>query len=160
MGEHVDIYMEDEQDVPLSIEPLRRLASVVLEEERLPPETEVGITFVTDETMARHNRRFLGGDGPTDVLALPLVPHGDQPPTSDAGNADRVPFGLGDVFVAPRFVHRQAREYGCDPADEMCLMIAHGLLHLLGYDHETEAEAVVMEERERSLLALVGVGRR
>lgn len=156
----MDIYMEDEQDVPLSIEPLRRLARVVLEEERLPPETEVGIMFVTDEAMARHNRRFLGGNGPTDVLALPLVPQGDRPPAPDGATADPVPFGLGDVFVAPRFVHRQAREHGSHPEDEMSLMVTHGLLHLLGYDHETEAEAVVMEERERSLLALVGVDRR
>ena len=160
LGRYVDIYMEDEQDVPLSIGPLRRLACIVLEEERLPPETEVGITFVTDETMARHNRRFLGEDGPTDVLALPLVPDGDQPPMSDGANADRVPFGLGDVFVAPRYVHRQAREYGRDPVAEMFLMITHGLLHLLGYAHETASEATVMEERERALLAMVGVGRR
>ena len=152
--------MEDEQDVPLSIEPLRRLARIVLEEEHLPPETEVGIMFVTDETMARHNRRFLGGNGPTDVLALPLAPPGDRPPAPDGATAHRVPFGLGDVFVAPRFVHRQAREHGSDPEDEMSLMVTHGLLHLLGYDHETGAEAVAMEERERSLLALVGVDRR
>ena len=156
----MDIYMEDEQDVPLSIEPLRRLARIVLEEERLPPETEVGVIFVTDETMAQHNRRFLGGNGPTDVLALPLVPPGDRPRAPGGATADRVPFGLGDVFVAPRFVHRQARAHGADPEDEMSLMVTHGLLHLLGYDHETDAEAVVMEERERSLLAMVGVDRR
>ena len=152
--------MEDEQDVPLSIEPLRRLARIVLEEERLPPETEVGIMFVTDDTMALHNRRFLGGEGPTDVLALPLVPPGHQPRASDGPTDDRVPFGLGDIFVAPGFVHRQARELGSDHEDEMSLMITHGLLHLLGYDHETDAEAGVMEERERALLALVGVDRR
>ena len=152
--------MEDEQDVPLSIEPLRRLALIVLEEERLPAETEVGITFVTDDTMAQHNRRFLGGRGPTDVLALPLAPRGDLPSASDGAAADPVPFGIGDVFVAPRFVHRQAREHGWDASDEMSLMITHGLLHLLGYDHGREEEAMAMEERERSLLALVGVERR
>jgi hypothetical protein len=63
-------------------------------------------------------------------------------------------------FVAPRFVHRQARDLGSDPDDELSLMITHGLLHLVGYDHESEPEADVMEERERSLLALVGVDRR
>lgn len=152
--------MEDEQDVPLSIEPLRRLARIVLEEERLPHETEVGIMFVTDENMARHNRRFLGREGPTDVLALPLVPRGGQPSASDAASTNRVPLALGDVLVAPRFVHRQARAHGSDPEDEMSLMITHGLLHLLGYDHETDGEAEEMEERERSLLALVGVDRR
>ncbi len=152
--------MEDEQDVPLSIEPLRRLARIVLEEERLPHRTEVGIMFVTDETMARYNRRFLGKEGPTDVLALPISPEGYEPSKAGSDTADGVPFGLGDVFVAPRFVHRQARDLGSDPDDEISLMITHGLLHLVGYDHESEPEAEVMEERERSLLALVGVDRR
>ena len=152
--------MEDEQDVPLSIEPLRRLARIVLEEERLPHRTEVGIIFVTDETMARYNRRFLGKEGPTDVLALPLAPDGYKPSKADSDTAGGVPFGLGDIFVAPRFVYRQARDHGSDPEDEISLMITHGLLHLVGYDHESESEAVVMEERERSLLALVGVDRR
>ena len=152
--------MDDEQDVPLSIEPLRELARIVLEEERLPPETEVGVMFVTDEAMARYNRRFLGKEGPTDVLALPLASPYDPPLAGGDTGDDPVPYGLGDVFVAPRVVHRQALETGANPQDEMLLMVTHGLLHLLGYDHRTNAEAEAMEGRERSLLALVGVDRR
>ena len=156
----MDIYLADEQDVPLSIEPLRRLARIVLEEERLPLETEVGIMFVTDEAMAGHNRRFLGKEGPTDVLALPLAPPAVNPPAGTEKVSGGVPYGLGDVIVAPRVVHRQAEEQGVDPDDEMSLMVAHGLLHLIGYDHGTDAEADLMEDRERALLALVGVERR
>lgn len=155
----MDIYLADCQDVPLSIEPLRRLARIVLEAERLPPETEVGIMFVTDKTMAGHNRRFLGKEGPTDVLALPLTPAEVHRPTGTGTAAGGVPYGLGDVIVAPRFVHRQAEEQGADPEDEMSLMVTHGLLHLVGYDHGTDTEADVMENRERALLALVGVER-
>ena len=155
----MDIYLVDEQDVPLSIEPLRRLARIVLEEERLPAETEVGIMFVTDETMACHNRRFLGKEGPTDVLALPLIPPGIDPPPDGETASVRVPYGLGDIFVAPRFVHRQAERQGADPEHEMSLMVTHGLLHLIGYDHATDTEANLMEGRERALLALVGVPR-
>ena len=154
------IYLSDEQDVPLSIEPLRRLARVVLEEERLPPESEVGIVFVTDRVMAEHNRRFMGKEGPTDVLALPLIPPGIHPSDGTGTTVGGVPHGLGDVFVAPRFVHRQAAEQEVPPDDEMALMVAHGLLHLIGYDHATDDEAELMESRERSLLALVGVRRR
>ena len=156
----MDIYVTDDQDVPLPLQPLRRLAHVVLEEEQLPPETEVGIMFVTDEAMAVHNRRFLDREGPTDVLALPLVPPGDHRRAAVGEAADGVPYGLGDVIVAPTVVHRQAAEHGADPTEEMSLIVAHGLLHLIGYDHETDAEAALMEDRERALLARVGVKRR
>ena len=154
----MDIYLADEQDVPLSVGPLRRLVRLVLESEGLPPETEVGVVFVTDEVMTGYNRRFLGGEGPTDVLALPLNPPDAVPPAAASGAG--APYGLGDVFVAPRYVHRQARELGVRPEDELSLMVAHGVLHLVGYDHGTEAEAEAMEARERDLLALVGVERR
>lgn len=153
----MDIYVTDEQDVPLPIEPLRSLARLVLESERLPAETEVGIAFVTNEAMSRHNRRFLGGQGPTDVLALPLVPPGAP---VGAGSEPGVPYALGDVFVAPRFVLRQAESLGADFEAELSLMVTHGLLHLVGHDHRTDGEAALMETRERALLAQVGVERR
>lgn len=156
----MDIYLADEQDVPLSIGPLRRLVRLVLESEGLPPETEVGVVFVTDEVMTEYNRRFLGGEGPTDVLALPLNPPDAARPAAASASVAGAPYGLGDVFVAPRYVHRQARELGIRPEDELSLMVAHGVLHLVGYDHATEAEAESMEARERDLLALVGVERR
>ena len=153
----MDIYVTDEQDVPLPIEPLRSLARLVLESERLPAETEVGIAFVTDEVMSRHNRRFLGGEGPTDVLALPLIPPEER---VGAGAGRGLPYALGDVFVAPRFVLRQAESSGADFEAELSLMVTHGLLHLIGHDHGTESEAIRMEARERDLLARIGVERR
>ena len=154
----MEIYLSDEQDVPLPIDSVRRLAYTVLEEEGLPSGTEVGIIFVTDEVMAGYNRRFLGREGPTDVLALPLIPaDGDDP--APASQVDP-PHGIGDVFVAPRYVHEQARAMGADPGHEISLMVTHGLLHLLGYDHATDAEADLMEGREISLLAMVGMARR
>ena len=154
----MDIYLADEQDVPLSIGPLRRLARLVLESEGLPPETEVGVTFVSDEVMAEYNLRFLGREGPTDVLALPLDPPGARRPAPSSGAGP--PYGLGDVFVAPGYVRRRAGELGVRPEDEMFLMVAHGLLHLIGYVHDTEAEAEAMEARERELLARAGAAPR
>ncbi len=152
--------MADEQDVPLPIESLRRLARIVLGEEGLPSETEVGILFVGDRVMAEYNRRFLRRSGPTDVLALPLVPPEEgRGATIGVGTPDPVPHGLGDVFIAPDYVRRQARERGSDFGKEMSLMVTHGLLHLVGYDHQSPDEAEVMEDRERALLAQVGIER-
>lgn len=155
----MEIYLSDEQDVPLPIESVRRLARTVLEEEGLPTGTEVGIVFLTDKAMAAYNRRFLARGGPTDVLALPLNPPG-SPLHDSRGNGDGPPYTIGDVLVAPRFVHEQARELEVEPDHEIFLMVTHGLLHLLGYDHGTAAEAELMEDRERSLLGTLGVDRR
>ncbi len=155
----MEIYLSDEQDVPLPIESVRWLARSVLDEEGLPTGTEVGIIFVTDEEMADHNARFLSKNGPTDVLALPLNPP-DGPVPSPSLNGSNPPYSIGDVLIAPRFVNRQARESGAESDHEILLMVVHGLLHLLGYDHTTGPEAELMEGRERALLATFGVERR
>ncbi|HAM15743.1 MAG TPA: rRNA maturation RNase YbeY, partial [Eggerthellaceae bacterium] len=61
-------------------------------------------------------------------------------------------FELGDIVIAPDVAQEQAPSYGLDFADETSLLIAHGLLHLCGYDHMQESEAELMEARERELL--------
>jgi probable rRNA maturation factor len=63
---------------------------------------------------------------------------------------------LGDVLVAPAYVRRQAEELGVTFDDEMALMVTHGILHLMGYDHEEDFDAERMESRERELLRMVG----
>jgi probable rRNA maturation factor len=70
------------------------------------------------------------------------------------------PLIIGDVIVAPGYVGRQAAENDVEFEDEMALMVAHGILHLLGYDHIDDADAELMERREVELLSLVGVTRR
>lgn len=157
----MDIHLVDESDVPLSsslAELLPRLAASVLEEAGLPPRTEAGLRLVTDREMAGFNRRFLGGEGPTDVLALPIeeLAEGRSPDGSDAGGA---PLNVGDVVIAPDFVRRQAAERGADQEAELALMVVHGMLHLLGWDHRTRGQARRMESRERRLLAQAGMTR-
>lgn len=139
---------------------LRALAKAVLENEDMPSSTEVGIMLVTDEDMAAHNHRFLGRDGPTDVLALPLAPPGVEHRENAARTGAGIPYALGDVIIAPGYVRSQAQRLGTAYEDEIALMVAHGLLHLIGYDHESDPEAEHMESRERHLLASIGMERR
>lgn len=150
----MDIHLADEQDVPLPAGRLRRLAGLVLEREGLPDHAEVGIFFVDDGRMADLNLQYLGREGPTDVLSLPLEnlrPGGGWPDTGGA------PLNLGDVFAAPAYVRRQASARGTDPECELGLMVAHGLLHLLGYDHERPGPARRMERRQREALSAAGM---
>jgi probable rRNA maturation factor len=154
----MSVFVADEQSQPLDLPSLRNLASLVISDEGYPDSAEATLLFVSDEEMSAYNRRFLNREGPTDVLAFPveaLLP-GVVPETDPAGP----PLLLGDVIVAPSYIERQASEFGVTFDAEMSLMVTHGLLHLLGYDHQNDTEAAVMEGRERSILALIGRERR
>ncbi|MFP3883072.1 MAG: rRNA maturation RNase YbeY [Actinomycetota bacterium] len=154
----MSIFLADEQTEQVGVDDLHSLAGLVLREEGYPDDAEVTLLFISEGEMASYNERFLNREGPTDVLAFPveeLLP-GVVPETDPQGP----PLMLGDVVVAPAYVRRQASKYGVSYEDEMALMITHGILHLLGYDHIEDTDAERMESRERELLALVGRRRR
>ena len=139
-------------------EHLRQLAEAVLFAEGFPPEAEVSITLVEDDEMAAWNSRALGQPGPTDVLSFPVETL--RPGKVPDSVADGPPILIGDVVIAPDYVRRQADQYGVVADDEIALMVAHGILHLLGYDHEEDVDAELMEKRERDILAGQGRSRR
>jgi len=101
---------------------------------------ELALVFAGDGTLRRLNRSYRGKDRATDVLSFP-GPGGDE--------------GLGDVIISVPTAERNARRYGRTLAFELDLLALHGLLHLLGYDHETDDGS--MERLERRLrLRLLG----
>lgn len=126
---------------------VRQLARTVLEGERAEVD-EVGIVFIEDVYSRELNRRFRAIDKPTDVLAFPLS---DDP---DADPPDRY---LGEVYVNVDRAAVQSEEYGVSLSQEIARLLVHGLLHLLGYDHETSpAEAKRMRTREEHFLHELG----
>ena len=146
----MSVQLTDSQDDPVPAEALRDLAATCLAAEGLPEETEMGLLLVTPEQMAGHNARFLGKEGPTDVLSLPiedLVP--GRLPARRAGGP---PLNIGDVVICPAEVRARAVRAGVGFERQMKLMLVHGTLHLLGYDHQEEGPAEGMEARERELL--------
>lgn len=144
----------DEQDEPAPIDELRALAEGILVEEGLDGGAVVAITLVDDAEIAVLNQRYLGRSGPTDVLSFPIEDAAPGRPPLPAVNGP--PMAVGDVFIAPGVVRSNARRRGVDYEDEMALMVVHGLLHLLGWDHVSDADAEAMERREAELLELVG----
>ena len=143
-----------------------RLAQLVLDEERvierLGTDIEMSLLFVDTTTIAELNERFLGSSGPTDVLAFPiddeLPPSAASPTRAAAGpgtpsEPSDPPTLLGDVVVCPAVASRQAAERGVTADDELALLVVHGVLHLLDYDHAEPSEAVAMRRREQELLA-------
>ena len=139
-----------------------RLAENVLVDEGVRGEVEVSLLFVDEEAIADLNARFLGKDGPTDVLAFPIddepVESGRSPDSGGTGpgfasEPDEAPLLLGDVVICPAVAERNAPEHAGNYDDELALLVVHGLLHIIGMDHEDPDEAEAMEARERELLA-------
>ena len=154
----MSVFVADEQTEAFGLSELHQLAETVMREEGYPDDAEVTLLFVDENEISAYNERFLDRHGATDVLAFPveeLLP-GVVPDTDPQGP----PLMLGDVVIAPAYVRRQADEMGVAFEDEMALMVTHGILHLLGYDHIEDDDAERMEERERQLLARAGRTRR
>ena len=152
------VFLANEQTEQVDPAALREIAELVLKEEHYPKESEVTILLVSDDEMSGYNVRFLDRDGPTDVLAFPLEEL--IPGVAPDHNPQGPPLVIGDVLIAPAYVRRSAAEMGVTFEDEMALMAVHGILHLLGYDHEADDDARRMEDRERQILSLVGRTRR
>ncbi|HJU50783.1 MAG TPA: rRNA maturation RNase YbeY [Acidimicrobiia bacterium] len=137
---------------------LRRWAEQALLAEGYPTNSELSITMVTDQEMARLHAEALGTKAPTDVLSFPLDEM--QPGLPPQFQIEGPPRLLGDIVIAPDYIRRQAEDLDVSFQDEMALMITHGVLHLLGYDHETDSDAEAMEHRERIILKAQGLSRR
>ena len=136
------------------------LARQVLQARGVKGETEVSLLFVDEDAIAALNEQFLGKTGPTDVLSFPIEdepgPTGRSPDFGGSGPGSSAEQGiltlLGDVVICPVVAARNAVEHEVSFEDEVALLVVHGLLHLLGMDHEKEAEAERMEAVEQQLL--------
>ena len=159
----IEVFVADEQtDKPVDTMRWVRLATEVIQAEGVREECELSMLFVDEEVMAGLNKQFHGKDGPTDVLAFPIdeepVEGGRSPDSGGTGpgylpaEPSDLPTLLGDVVICPVVADRNAPEHAGTFDDEMALLVVHGILHLLGMDHEDEGEAEVMERRERELL--------
>jgi len=135
---------QDDSEDPQSM--TRRVAGAL--EQRLGlsiKDKELTVRFSSDAEVRALNSEFRGKDTPTNVLSFPVV----DGPGDDAG--------LGDIILARETVVREAEEQGKTVADHTSHLILHGILHLLGYDHDTDEDAEEMEAMERDVLAALGI---
>ncbi len=150
----MSVFFGDEQDEPVDGAALRHFAEMILEAEGLPAGTEMSLILVGPAQIAEYNRHFMDREGPTDVLAFPLEDL--TPGNIPTPVANEPPLVLGDVFLCPAEIRRRAKRERIPFDDFVFLLAVHGILHLLGYEHDDDHAAQVMEDREDELLALVG----
>lgn len=165
---HLVQAFDEQTDEPIDLDAAVRLARHVLEGERFGADAELTLVFVDEPTIAEYHERFLDERGPTDVMAFPMdddLPAGGRSPDNSergpgsASDAESDPPAiLGDVMVCPAFAAREAQARGVPVAGEIELLIVHGVLHLLNYDHHEPSEEAVMYARQNELLGSFRAG--
>ncbi|MCL2404141.1 MAG: rRNA maturation RNase YbeY [Defluviitaleaceae bacterium] len=146
----MDIYMDDGGELTATqIELLNRVVEATA---KLVPDTnasEVSISFVSTDEIQSLNRDYRGKDLATDVLSFPV--------------SDEFVIGpgrpLGDIVICMDVAKVQADEYGHSLERELSFLVAHGMLHLLGYDHETPEDEAIMCATQDKVLGLLGISR-
>jgi probable rRNA maturation factor len=131
------VLLSNRQHAPVDEEGLRALASDTLRSEGVE-RAELSVSFVDADEIAELHERFMDEPGPTDVLSFPL----DDVDGADGPGSVRL---LGDVVIAPAEAERNNPS---DPVAELRLLLVHGILHLLGYDHEEDGARTRMWERQ------------
>ena len=135
-------------------ETVRKVLNKAAELHALTENTEVSVAFCDDNHIHELNRDFRQVDRPTDVLSFALN-EGDEPDIVD-GPAEEL---LGDIIISVDTLVRQAEEYGHSVERELAYLTVHGFMHLMGYDHQTEADKLEMRQEEEAVLGALQIVR-
>lgn len=162
------VSLENEQDQQFDFDfeqVARQVAEAVLDQEGCPYEACVNVILTGDEEIRSANRQFRQIDRSTDVLSFPMVdfpaPANYEFLEEDPGcfHPDTGELLLGDIMISIPTAVRQAAAYGHGILREYAFLIAHSMLHLLGYDHMEEEERVLMEKKQEQVLNVLHITR-
>jgi probable rRNA maturation factor len=150
LSEEIEIFVGEEFRGLIDESWAGGIAQTVLKAEGIASPYEVSLVFTNFETVRKLNRDYRGVDTPTDVLAFYMLPQkeADDSFTLPPDGVTR----LGEVIISYPQAVEQAKEQGHSTERELALLIIHGMLHLLGYDHEEPEEEAEMRTREKELL--------
>lgn len=163
----VNFELEAKIDVDFDLYEVATLVTdAVLKEEGCPVECEIELLLTDADTVKDINKEYRGIDNTTDVLSFPNVDwlnpsdfESDEFLDEYLINPDTKLLMLGQIVLNNERILSQAREYGHSIKREYAFLIAHSMLHLLGYDHMEEAEALIMEEKQGRYLDKLGITR-
>jgi probable rRNA maturation factor len=136
----VDVFLANEQELAVDEGALTALAAHALESEDLDDDSELSVLLIGADHMRELNFRFAGNNYATDVLAFPMMEDEDQPQV------------LGDVVICPEVARANARKVNHPLEEELGILLVHGILHLLGYEHSEPEDKAQMDQRLREVL--------
>lgn len=138
------------------LETIEKLLFFAAEKETVEANSELSVTFVTNDRIQEINREYRDKDKPTDVISFAMEELGEGEIPLTGGDLPRI---LGDVIISLAKAREQADDYGHSFIRELGFLAVHGFLHLLGYDHENEEDEKVMFSRQKDLLDEFGLQR-
>lgn len=145
---------------------LTKVAEKTLDAEKCPYEVEVNLIITDDANIQEMNAQFRGIDQSTDVLSFPMISYAKpadfskiEEEETDCFNPETGELILGDIVISLEHVFGQAEAYGHSIEREFSFLIAHSMLHLIGYDHMEVEEASIMEEKQKEILHELGIDR-
>ncbi|WP_285724541.1 rRNA maturation RNase YbeY [Psychromicrobium xiongbiense] len=144
----MSIEVNNESGMEVDAEELTRLGRYLIEALYLHPQTDLSILLVDPAAMETLHIEWLGEDGPTDVISIPMDELRPGTPGAQASAG-----ALGDLAICPQVAADQASAGGHSTLDEILLLATHGTLHLLGYDHDDEESRAEMFGLQRALLS-------
>lgn len=151
----MSVEINNESGIEVDETVLQRLTGFVFESLHVHPETELGVSLVDESAIERLHVEWMDEPGATDVLSFPMDELRPGRPDS------QTPAGLlGDVVICPQVAGEQAEAAGHDLATEMNILLTHGMLHLLGFDHATPAEEAEMFGLQRDLVTAFMIAER
>ena len=148
----INISVERNLNVPLKKSWFQGVVLKTLEAEGIVSSAEIGLVITDSKTIQKLNRTYKGDDKPTDVLAFHMMPGTNQEPEQPFVSPPDGMHHLGEVVISYTQAVKQAQEQGHSIEQELALLIVHGVLHLLGYDHELPHESQRMKAKENDIL--------
>ena len=159
-NEYPDLLIPDQEEV------IRRVILQALDYEQCPYECQVQVLLTDNEEIRRLNHDYRDIDRETDVLSFPAADYPVPGDFSDIEERDPMAFHpetgeliLGDIVLSMDKVDRQARDYGHSRKRELAFLLAHSMLHLMGYDHMTDEDRLLMEKKQEEILEQLGYTR-
>ena len=162
-------YVENETSVVFDFnikEILDLIMEEVLSQEGCPYEAQVNLLITDNEGIHEFNRQYRQVDAPTDVLSFPMIDFIKEADFSVVDHGEAEYFDpesgeliLGDIIISADKVKEQALKFGHSQKREFAFLTAHSMLHLCGYDHMTQAQADVMEQKQEKVLEVLGITR-
>lgn len=161
------VTIDKEVEIPFSFdadEVIHDVVSAALNEENFPYEAEISVVLTNDKEIRAINKEMRSMDKATDVLSFPMM---DFPSPGDFShieededniNPETGEVLLGDIMISVDKVISQAEAYGHSDKRELAFLVAHSMLHLMGYDHE-DCDRTIMEEKQEKILSDLGIGR-
>lgn len=166
----MNLYLEDEYNFfekeSNLLDSVKEVILKCLEIEKVPYESEISLTVVDKEEIRALNSEYRDIDRPTDVLSFPQIDpisngimdwnHLDE---TEVMNYDTNHIMLGDIVLCYEVAQEQAQAYGHTLKREVCFLVAHSMLHLLGYDHMNEEDEKLMITKQNEVLTVLGINR-